>query len=247
MPLKRHEQDWEDLADMDTFWAIVGTRRKPGKRDIAKFFLSGDMEIRRVMETVIRLGFPFERELALDFGCGAGRVTRGLAKYFQQCYGVDISETMIALAKELNQSIANCKFVQSTDEHLHLFSDGYFDMIYTDIVLQHMPSRFLIKSYISEFLRILKDGGLLVFQLPSHIPLKHRIQPRRRAYALLRSLGLPRSFLYGQLRLNPVRMNFVPKSHIVDLLNTKGARVLEVKVDSLTSSSIKSSTYFVTK
>jgi ubiquinone/menaquinone biosynthesis C-methylase UbiE len=99
------------------------------------------------MGSAARLGYPSGREAALDFGCGVGRLTRALAKDFRRCYGVDISESMIAKARELNQSLPGCEFVLNTQGDLALFPDNHFDMIYTCRVLQHLPSRATIKLH----------------------------------------------------------------------------------------------------
>jgi hypothetical protein len=42
-----------------------------------------------------------------------------------------------------------------------------FTFIYSNITLQHIPHP-LALGYISEFMRLLRDDGLAVFQLPSH-------------------------------------------------------------------------------
>lgn len=248
MLLEKHKQEWEDLATMDPYWAILtDTKNKFGKWDIEMFFQTGDQEIARIIQSAKQLGYPLEQDLALDFGCGVGRLSRALAKYFRDYYGVDISENMIRKAKELNLSIPNCTFILNTDDHLHVFSNNYFDMIYTNIVLQHLPGKSTIKSYIFEFIRILKKGGLLVFQLPSYIPLKNRIQPRRRLYALLRSLNINPGFLYNTLGLHPIKMNFIPEKEVISLLNEFGAKVLIVQTNSNDGYSNQSMTYYVTK
>jgi SAM-dependent methyltransferase len=50
---------------------------------------------------------------------------------------------------------------------LTLLGDRLFDLIYTDLVLQHLPPDISVR-YIAEFLRVLSPEGVLVFQLPSH-------------------------------------------------------------------------------
>ena len=97
---------------------------------------------------------------------------------------------MLARARELNQSFRNCQFILNTENHLEIFTDNTFDMVYTNKVLQHISSRKMIRDYLAEFLRVLKRGGLLVFQLLSYIPVRNRIQPRRRMYSWLRALGV---------------------------------------------------------
>lgn len=52
------------------------------------------------MECAATLGHPRERGVALDFGCGVGRLTRALAAFFDRATGVDISSSMIEEAKK---------------------------------------------------------------------------------------------------------------------------------------------------
>jgi SAM-dependent methyltransferase len=245
----RHKQDWEELGNLDPFWAIVNEPRKRfGRWDIDAFFANGEYDIEQVMLHTTQLGYPLKRESVLDFGCGLGRTTRALAHYFQRYYGVDIAESMIAKAKELNKSILNCQFILNNREDLQIFPDNSFDMIYTNNVLQHIPDTLVIKSYISEFVRTLKDYGLLVFQLPTHIPLINRIQPRRRMYAFLRKLGFTPEFLYYKLGLFPgMSMNFIHEREVLDLLNRLGTKLLDVQVNSNVGPSIQNRNYYLTR
>ena len=230
MSLAGHKQDWEDLARTDPLWAILSDpKQKNGKWDLNEFFLTGKQEIDGVMEHVSKMGYLTKRDRVLDFGCGVGRLTRALATYFRECYGVDVSETMVAKAAELNRDTPNCKFVVNTEPHMRVFSDNDFDMVYTSLVLQHVPSTTIIKSYISEFVRIMTSGGLLVFQLPSHIPPVGKLQPRRRLYRLLKTLGFSANFLHARLGLYPIRYNVIPEAEVVAFLRSLGARVLEIQ------------------
>jgi hypothetical protein len=52
-------------------------------------------------------------------------------------------------------------------DDLALFESGVFDLIYSDIVLQHIAPEFSTR-YVQEFTRVLAPGGVAVFQLPSH-------------------------------------------------------------------------------
>jgi ubiquinone/menaquinone biosynthesis C-methylase UbiE len=246
--LEKHKHNWEDLAELDPLWAILSfSEYRFGKWDTGQFFKTGDEEISKVMEACLQLGYPKGTECVLDFGCGVGRCTRALAKYFKECYGVDISENMIAKANELNSSISNCTFTVNYDEDLRIFSDDYFDMIYTTAVLQHIPSTLLIRNYISEFLRTLKAGGILVFQLPHSIPLLYKAGLGSRIYNILRTLGFNKQFIYqklGKLGLIPYRMNFIAENEVVAFLTRIGGKVLEVKNDSALGPSEQSRTYY---
>lgn len=246
--LEKHKHNWEDLAELDPLWAILSfSEYRFGKWDTGQFFKTGDEEISKVMEDCLQLGYPKGKECVLDFGCGVGRCTRALAKYFKQCHGVDISENMIAKAKELNSSISNCTFTVNYEEDLRIFSNDYFDMIYTTAVLQHIPSTFLIRNYISEFLRTLKTGGMLVFQLPHSIPFLYKAGVGSRTYNVLRTLGFNKQLIYqklGKLGLVPYRMNFIPENEVVAFLTGIGGKVLEVNNDPAQGPSAQSRTYY---
>lgn len=246
MSQKTHKQDWEALGELDPLWAICSTPdTRYGKWDLEAFFATGAREIEAVMGHADRLGYPTRRDRALDFGCGVGRLTRALAGYFGHCDGVDIAESMIAKAKELNAAYPNCAFTVNTSDDLRLFQDRQFDMVYTNIVLQHIPSRAVIKSYIGEFVRILREGGLLVFQLPSGVTWRRRLEPRHRLYQALRLLRVNEQFLYRRLGLFPITMNYIAEREVVAQLTALGARVLEVQHED--RAGYPSSTYYVTR
>jgi len=246
MSLSKHRRDWNHLGRVDPLWAIF-TRgdKRLGRWDVEEFFLTGAQDVGQVMEEARALGYPRRRDTALDFGCGVGRLTRALASHFRHCHGLDISESMIARARDLNQSVPNCTFVMNEREDLHAFADDSFDMVYTKWVLQHLPDAGLIKSYIRELLRVLRPEGLLVFQVRTWLTLRVRIKPRRRLYNLLKALGFREEFLLQKLALDPIQMTAISESEVDRLLDTMGARVL--KVQSYSVSSGRGKNYFVTK
>jgi len=172
---------------------------------------------------------PKRRDDVLDFGCGVGRLTRSLAAHFGRCVGVDISAPMLAQAEELNRECDRCRFVLNATEDLRVFESASFDLVYTRYVLQHLPTRAMVRSYLSEFMRVLRPGGLLVFQLPNRIGLLHRLQPRRRLYGLLRALGFGERMLLERLELTPMRMGFMDEGTVTRLMSDLGGRVLRVE------------------
>jgi len=59
--------------------------------------------------------------------------------------------------------------------NLKIFGDDYFDMIYSIIVLQHISDPQIIKSYISEFARILaKDGKVMIIGKADEVIKKYK-------------------------------------------------------------------------
>jgi ubiquinone/menaquinone biosynthesis C-methylase UbiE len=171
----RSKEYWEELAKLDPCWAILSVPDKQfGRWNLKEFFQTGDQEVLGLVESARRLGYG-GRDVALDFGCGIGRLSRALSKHFNRCVGVDISEEMIRKARELNGDIANCQFVLNASAQLEQFQGNQFDLIYTNIVLQHVPTKAAILRYVGEFVRILKPKGLLVMQIPSAMPLRRQI------------------------------------------------------------------------
>lgn len=227
--LAEEKRNWEDFASQDPFWAVLSQpEHKYGGWDRDAFYRTGEEQIAEVMDHAARFDLPESFGKALDFGSGVGRLTRALAGRFESAVGVDISQTMVDNATRLNEDVPNLSFQVNARADLSVFADGAFDMVNTRIVLQHLPDRETILGYVAEFLRVLRPGGLLVFQLPSALPLTLRLQPRRNIYLALRRLGFKPRFLYWRLGLHPNRMVAIPKPEVVAFLEARGARVLDV-------------------
>lgn len=146
--LSRLANDWDDAARTDAFGNIMTV---PGMTP-EEFWESGEREI---------AALDVSGERVLDFGCGVGRLTRPLADHFTEAVGVDISREMIRLAESFDERPL---YYVSLISHLP-FSDDSFDLVYSSIVLQHMPPE-LQRRYVREFLRILSPEGAALFQLP---------------------------------------------------------------------------------
>jgi len=244
MTLDRLQRDWNDLAEVDPLWSILSEPdKRDGRWEIDAFFATGEHEIAEVLERGRRHGVPEQHERALDFGCGVGRLTRAMAAHFDACIGVDIAPGMIALARDWNAATRACTFSLNEADDLSLFPDAHFDFVYSRIVLQHVPPRASAR-YVGELVRVLRPRGLLVFELPSAMPLRSRVQGRRRVYALLRRLGVSPARLYRTFRLTPIRMSRLAERTVVRRIEPAG-RVLEIVRTALPKWT--SCTYYVTK
>ncbi|HUU42474.1 MAG TPA: class I SAM-dependent methyltransferase [Planctomycetota bacterium] len=163
---------WEYLASRDPLWAILSRpEKKGGKWKEEEFFELGRREAATTIEYLERLNVLKVRARALDFGCGVGRMTQGLCQYFREVVGVDIAKTMIALADRYNACPDRCSYVVNTREDLP-FENDTFDFVYTALVLQHIPPP-SGRKYIAEFLRVLRPGGIALFQAPSELRKEH--------------------------------------------------------------------------
>jgi SAM-dependent methyltransferase len=246
MSLAKSKKHWEDMGSLDPCWAILtepGT--KYGKWDQDKFFETGSREISSLTSAAEKLGLPKEHDLALDFGCGVGRLTRALALHYRNVVGLDISQSMLDRAAALNPP-ANCQFRLNDSDSLP-FPSQEFDLIYTALVLQHVPTQVSIRRYIAEFVRVLKPEGLLVMQVPNHVPLRRRLQARPRLYGWLRSAGLSEQLLYKRLGLHPIPMNFLPESEVVSIIEDGGGALLQIVADQRAGPHIPGRTYYASK
>jgi SAM-dependent methyltransferase len=141
--------------------------------------------------------------------------------------------------------VPNCTF-QTTDGTL-AFPAARFDLIYSVLVLQHLPTRDAIGSAVRELVRTLRHCGLLCFQVPSRLPLRRRWQLRRRLYGLLRAAGLGERVLYERCGLQPIRMNAIAEREVRGLVAAAGGRVLACRPDAHAGPEVASRLYFVTR
>lgn len=245
--LAHHQRDWDDLAALDPMWAILGDPAfRFGRWDAGEFFASGERELAAALDIAAPLNLPRQRGAALDFGCGLGRITRALAGRFTSAVGVDISQEMVARATEIGAETPNLEYVVNTAADLTLLGDRLFDLVWCRLVLQHQPSRAHALRYVTELMRVLAPGGLLYLQMPVAIPLVRRLEPRRRAYALLRRLGVSERALYERLKLHPVRMTAVPE-HLLERTIVEGGGRVAHRIRDRHASRVVDLTLFVTR
>jgi ubiquinone/menaquinone biosynthesis C-methylase UbiE len=110
-------------------------------------------------------GGPDVLDSVLDFGCGVGRLTMAWTRHARRATGVDISGPMIEKGRQLmaKQDAVRLELNQKSD--LSMFPDASFDLVFSHIVLQHMPWE-IAQGYVAEFTRICRPGGWVMFQLP---------------------------------------------------------------------------------
>jgi ubiquinone/menaquinone biosynthesis C-methylase UbiE len=239
--------NWNALAELDPLWTILSEpEKKFGKWDRAEFFSTGVREAKRVLEMCKSNGVNISGGKLLDFGCGVGRMTRGFSGFFQSCTGIDVSESMISLARNFNSDEPRCTFVASDGFDLP-FADKSFDFVFSVLVLQHLPSKDLILGYVAEFVRLAKDDGVIVFQLPNQVPIRRRVQLRRRLWTLLSLIGFPRPWLFKKFGLVPITINGISKREIEMFIHAHGAGVQAVERYDALENQFHSYYYFVTK
>jgi SAM-dependent methyltransferase len=97
----------------------------------------------------------------LDFGCGPGTISVGLARAVAPgaLHGVDMEESQI----ELSRSVARASGVENATFHVAdvtdlPFADDYFDVAHCHNLLMHVPDT---RAALAEVRRVLKPGGII--------------------------------------------------------------------------------------
>jgi SAM-dependent methyltransferase len=134
------------------------------------------------------------RERALEIGCGVGRNTVHLGRHFAGVDGVDVSPTVVRIARERGLP-ENVRVHEVSGRDLSLFGATSFDFVFSHLVFQHIEDEPVVAGYLGETARVLRPGGAallqfdtrprsrlaeFVHQLPDQLlPRRHRGQMRR--------------------------------------------------------------------
>lgn len=242
MSLRALQRQWTILGERDPYWAILTAPGKQDNRwDVDEFFSTGVWEISGVMD-YLETHHPLpSKKFALDFGCGAGRLTQALAAHFDSVTGIDISAPMIDLARRHNRFPDRCEYVLNQREDLRALPSARYDFVYSNITLQHMHPR-LGRGYLRELVRLLAPGGALLFQLPTSI---RGGEGNRMGRAL--EFGY-RHFWWLFRRPKPfLEMHGHSRPSVVKLLEQSGARVVDVRENENAGPDWHSLSYLVTR
>jgi SAM-dependent methyltransferase len=155
-------QDWNERARKDALY-YVATWRKDWTVDT--FLQSGEEEYLRLVQPVLdELHFVPETRSMLEVGCGAGRMTASFARRFGSVFALDIAEEMQNLAKQHLAGFQNIRWVLGDGTSLSDIPSESVDFAFSYLVLQHLPAEVFATAYVREMLRVLKQGGLFLFQ-----------------------------------------------------------------------------------
>ncbi len=163
--IEKMQRDWDARARENARY-YVNTARQDWTDE--EFFASGERTVAEEIltdMTNICQGKDPQKMSVLEIGCGAGRVTRALARLFGQVYAVDISGEMVRQAQAAVQAFPGAHVYQNSGMDLKVLGDIQVDFAFSSIVFQHIPSREVIWSYVREVARLLRPGGLFKFQV----------------------------------------------------------------------------------
>jgi SAM-dependent methyltransferase len=210
---------WENWAKEDPLWGIMAAEDKRGNQwRLDEFMATGRKDVDEVLAQIQMIGATLAKDRALDFGCGVGRLTQALAREFARVDGVDQAKGYIQLAERHNAHQERVSYQVSGTELP--FPDEQFDLVLSLITLHHIPPRQQL-HFLSEFVRVARLNGLLVFQwLGFPLNLSGRLGAQ-----LPRLLRLYHDFRYSTRQM-PAYV--VHPDSVREHLETRGVRVLRL-------------------
>ncbi|MCX7561915.1 class I SAM-dependent methyltransferase [Sulfitobacter sp. F26204] len=230
---ERIKGEWKTLGETEPYWSVLTADQYHSARiqeNLETFYASGQSNVTWMNNIARRNGVTLGKgQTCFELGCGVGRVTLPLSELFDHVTGFDISPGNLAEARAIINSRGNSNITlhqMAAIEDIH--KAPRFDVLFTVIVLQHNPPP--VQKYILEaLLDKINPGGVAYFQLPTYIP----------GYAFS-----SKSYLEDSTR--GMEMHAVPMKAILDVLDAKGFRVLEVIQDNFTGMP-GSHSFFATK
>jgi len=163
--LAKMRQDWDARARENARHYVESSRTDWTDEE---FFRSGESTVSgEILTDMINIcqGLLPQQMKVLEIGCGAGRVTRALARVFGEVYAVDVSAEMIAQARRNLAECPNVHLYHNNGMDLSPVPEIQFDFAFSSIVFQHIPSYEVIESYVREVHRLLRPGALFKFQV----------------------------------------------------------------------------------
>lgn len=211
---ERLRRRWDHRAEADARFYIKADRTDWTDDE---FLASGEADVARFVDPVLDLAPA--RGVALDIGCGLGRLSRALASRFESVEAVDISREMIARAEAFSPpSPANLVFSVCEGDGSLPNRTASIDFAFSYLVFQHLPRVSLVARYLGELARVLRPGGVARVQLNGvRRPLADRFSAR-----IIDSDRVPIVHRKPRLKIDP-------HSHMGAVLTEPRARRLAVR------------------
>lgn len=167
----------------------------------------------------------------LDIGCATGILTHALQNYIPIMVGIDLSDTMIALANKHNQSGINFKMMDMT-QITSVFEPSTFDVVTClGNTLPHVSHEHVKKLLHDIYVCLKQDGQLLIQVVHYDLMLKEK----RRSLPTItnQNVEFQREYIYFSEN-SPILF----KARLIDLHTHKSFKV-ETTLYPFTSSQIK--------
>jgi len=146
-------------------------------------------------EEILTVDYMPDGARLLDLGCGAGRTSVALAEIGLEVVGIDLSEAMVATARE-QARLAGVEVEFRTMNAMDLsYPDSSFDVaLFSYNGIELVPGREGKRRVFEEVLRVLRPGGRFIYCAHSLFALNEFAPMRFKAFLRLcagRLLGVP--------------------------------------------------------
>jgi len=101
---------------------------------------------------------PAHGARAVDLGCGTGRHATLLASRYREVLGVDVSESMLQVARA-RRNLPGITYQQRDLCTLTTAADGRFDLVFSAYTLHHVPD---LDATLQRIRELVAPGGLVV-------------------------------------------------------------------------------------
>ena len=145
-------------------WYYIWSRYE--EHDEGRYRESGHADIGRLIQkdSSVAAHLDSQTTIALEIGCGNGRLSEFFAPLVKELYVLDISPKMIDLARTRLKDFHNVHFLVGGGD-TYALPDAAIDVVFSYIVFQHFATRQMVERNLQEVLRVLKKGGIAKIQL----------------------------------------------------------------------------------
>ena len=139
----------------DPFYRAFEDRYRGSRQEIQR-------RLRVYLPFVMPLAAVYQDAVAIDLGCGRGEWLELLLQHSVLCQGVDLDEGMLSACRDLGLR------VETADALAYLEKQASDSVVVVTAfhLVEHMPFEAL-RQLVSEALRVLRPGGLLILETPN--------------------------------------------------------------------------------
>ena len=140
------------------------------------------------------------RPIALEIGCGGGRITAHATEHFNKLYATDVSRRMVEQCRKALQNHSSIEFLKTDGFTLREFNDRSVNFVFSHDVFVHFSS-LQVHPYLCEIKRVLRANGIALlsfYNFAKHFPLfkemalgyskAHQIPPHMRVHFLTQEM-----------------------------------------------------------
>jgi len=147
---------WENFAKENAIFYI-----DMKAKNISDFWKRGELNYEKYILPILDK-YSVSNSLCLDFGCGFGRQTFPLGRYFKSVIGVDLSKHMIERARKIahQRKTTKIKFIENSD-FFNITDISTF--IYCVNVFQHIENMSFIRDVLEQMFSLLNGYAYVHF------------------------------------------------------------------------------------